>query len=202
VASRLQTFYAGLVFDGDAAQNEKVFRQLVENGVSLPHRIALKDKPLSPSMRLLYARARFELGQNYWRRVDFAESTRLLAEWTDGKRPDEARLLLALGIAMRGGPDNAADMMVRAPLRKLGIGNVAALDALTAEGGALQGHAAFDAALLAMLAAPAEANADYWRNVSRRFREAAAIIVDLPTKRDAEARAQEADQIAEAISQR
>lgn len=201
LASRLQTFYAGLLFDAAVVDNEKIFRQLIENGVSLPHRIALKDKPLSGTMRLLYARARFELGQNYWRSVDFAESTRLLLEW-EGARPEEARLLLALGIAMRSGPKDAADMMQRAPIHQLGIGNVAALDSMASEGGPLKGHAGFDAALLAMLAAPAEADADYWRAVAKRFRDAAAIIVDLPTKRDAESRAAEADQIAEAIAKR
>ena len=201
LASRLQTFYAGVIFPPEAAHDEALLRQLIENGVSLPHRIALAKKELTGQARLLYARARFELGQNYWRHVDFDEATRLIVEWP-GDKPDEARLLLALGIAMQGGPKNAAEMMVVAPTGKLGIGNVAALDALAGEGGALKGSAAFDAALLAQLAAPADADAAYWRNVASRFREAAGLIVDLPVKRDAEARAKEADEVAQAIKRR
>ena len=73
---------------------------------------------------------------------------------------------------------------------------------MAGEGGPLKGHAGFDAALLAMLAAPAEADADYWRAVAKRFRDAAAIIEDLPTRRDAESRAAEADEIADAIGKR
>jgi hypothetical protein len=203
LAARLQTFYASMIFAPDVAADEAMLRQLIENGVSLPHRIALGRVKLSPAARLYYARARFELGQNYWRSVDFDEATRLLVEWPDdAKRSDEARLLLGLGIAMQGGPKNAADMMERAPLQQLGIGAVAALDALSAEGGALRGLAAFDAALLAQLAAPAEADADYWRKVSERYRSAAAVLADVPHKRDAETRATEADAVAKAIAER
>jgi len=203
LASRLQTFYASLVFPPEVARDDAMLRQLIENGVSLPHRIALAKHQPSLVSRLYYARARFELGQNYWRSVDFAESVRLLHEWpaSEDKSP-EARLLLALGIAIRGGPSNAAEMMDRASANRLGIGNVAALDAMVAEGDHLVGATAFNAALLAQLAAPAQAGSAYWRDVADRFRRAAAVIADLPTKRDAQARAQEADLTARAIEQR
>ncbi|MCA9625347.1 MAG: hypothetical protein KC731_40270, partial [Myxococcales bacterium] len=77
-----------------------------------------------------------------------------------------------------------------------------ALDALADEGGALSGHAAFDAALIAQLAAPRDATADYWHKIAARYRVAADKLVDLPLKRDAEARASEADQVAAAIGAR
>ena len=93
-------------------------------------------------------------------------------------------------------------MMVKAPVHELGIGKVDALDALAAEGGTLAGHAAFDAALIAQLAAPKTADAKFWRGVAERYRKAASVIVDLPTKRDAEARAKEADEVAAAIESR
>src|SRR5690606_19414449 len=72
LARRVQTFYASLLFAPDRAQ--PLLRMLVERGVSLPHRIALRDATLTPAERALYARARFELAQNYWRRVDVDEA--------------------------------------------------------------------------------------------------------------------------------
>ena len=78
---------------------------------------------------------------------------------------------------------------------------IAALDALASAGGELAGHAAFDAALIAELAAPKGADEAYWRAVAERYRKAAGIIVDLPTKKDAEKRADEADDVAAAIAE-
>ena len=66
----------------------------------------------------------------------------------------------------------------------------------------IAGHAAFDAALIAQLAAPKSADAAYWRAIAERYRKAAGVIVDLPIKRDAEARAKEADEVAAAIESR
>src|SRR5690606_8921708 len=144
-----------LLFAPDRAQ--PLLRMLVERGVSLPHRIALRDATLTPAERALYARARFELAQNYWRRVDVDEAIVLLQGETDLDPP--ARLVLATAIALHGGPANAAEMMIKAPIDALGIGDVSALDALAAEGGPLAGEAAFNAAYISQLAAPASADA-------------------------------------------
>ena len=145
------------------------------------------------------ARARFELGQNYWRAVDFDEALVVLGSPKDLAPRD--RLLFALALGIPGGPENAAEMMEKAPIKQLGIGDVAALDALASAGGELAGHAAFDAALIAELAAPKGADEAYWRAVAERYRKAAGIIVDLPTKKDAEKRADEADDVAAAIAE-
>jgi hypothetical protein len=197
LASRLPVFYAGVLFPPEAAGDPAMLRSFAEKGISLPHRIGLRQTSLPPAARLLYARARFEMGQNYWRRVDFDETVRLLAD--GGRDSEEGKLVLALALALRGGPENAADMMVRAPLGDLGIGRTAALESLVDAGGWLGGSAAFDAALVRQLAAPATADASYWRAVAAGFRKAAAVLVDLQDKRDAENRAAEAEQTAQAI---
>jgi hypothetical protein len=200
LASRLPTFYASLLFDGELVNDAAMLRMFINKGLSLPHRIALAKADKSAEAKLLAARARFELGQNYWRAVDFDESVAALG--SPSGLSEEGKLLLALGIALRGGPANAAEMMVKAPIQELGIGAVRALDAMVADGGALAGHAAFDAALIAQLSAPKGADAAYWTGIAERYRKAAAVIVDLPVKRDAEARAKEADEVAAAIQAR
>lgn len=215
LASRLPTFYASLVFPADAATDATMLRMLINKGLSLPHRIALSKaqasekqatanqaaaKQASDERRRLLARARFELGQNYWRAVDFDEALRALGS-AEGLTP-QGKLLFALGLALQGGPANAAEMMVKAPVRELGIGDVAALDALAEEGGDLAGPAAFDAAYIAELAAPKSADAAYWRAIAERYRQAAERLVDLPLKKDAEQRATEAERVAEEIASR
>jgi hypothetical protein len=202
LAARLPTFYAGLVLGTDGVNDPIMLRMLIEKGMPIAHRIALSKTELSPPLRCLYARARFELAQNYWRSVDIDEAIGLLAQWpADSQRPEGASLLLALGIALRGGPANAAEMMVRAPLADLRIGNVVALDALADGGGKMATMAAFDAALIKQLSAPATATAAYWRDVAARFRKAAALMDDLHDRADAEQRASEAEQTAAAIEQ-
>ncbi len=200
LVARLPTFYAGLTLQADAVKEPLMLRMIIEKGLPIAHRIALGKTELSPALRLLYARGRFELAQNYWRSVDVDEAIGLLSEWpADRQRPPEASLLLALGIALHGGPANAAEMMVRAPLADLRIGNVVALDALADDGGKLAPMAAFDAALIKQLSAPATATADYWRDVAARFRKAAGLMQDVHDKADAEQRASEAEQTAAAI---
>ena len=63
-------------------------------------------------------------------------------------------------------------------------------------------QAAFNAALVAQLAAPANADAGYWRDVAAKFRKAAAAMADLHDRRDAELRASEAEQVAQDIESR
>jgi hypothetical protein len=114
---------------------------------------------------------------------------------------DGGKLLLGLALSLRGGPDNAGDMMVKAPVGELGVGHTAALEALAAAGGELASFAGFDAAYVRELAAPAQADAAYWRDVATRYRTAAALFQDGLKRKDAEARAREADATAEAAAQ-
>ncbi len=203
LAVRLQTFYAGMVFPPEAATEPAMLRMMVEKGLSLPHRIALHAKlktGVPNEVRLLAARARLELGQNYWRRVDFDEATRLLAEWpTASPLSPDGRLILAVALALRGGHAHAADMMVKAPLSDLGIGRVGALDAIVAEGARHAGRAAFNAALIKKLAAPATTPATYWQDLAKRFETASGLLEDARHKRLAEGYAEESAQTARAI---
>jgi hypothetical protein len=202
LAARLPSFYAGLVLDPTKASEPGTLRQLIEKGVPLPHRIALSKVELGAEARLLYARARLEMAQNYWRKVDVDELIGLLLPLSEPSRSAEASLLLGLGIALRGGPANAAEMMIQAPVSELGFGNVRALDALASGGAEVAGMAAYDAALLHELAAPASATADYWDKVAERYRRAAESSVDVRDKDDAEKRAGEAADTAAAIRAR
>ncbi|MBI4700602.1 MAG: hypothetical protein HY744_05470 [Deltaproteobacteria bacterium] len=203
LAARLPTFYAGLLIAPERAAEPTMLRMLVEKGISPPQRAALRAAALPPAVRALYARARLELGQRYWRRVDFDEAAGLLRELPAAERTPEARLVLALSIALRGGPANAADMMLRAPLAELGIGRVAALDALAAEtGGPLRPLAAFDAALVLDIAAPKDAGTGYWLALARRYRDAAAWLPEGAERAQAVERAREAEGTAKAIAPR
>jgi hypothetical protein len=200
LAARLQTFYASLVFPPEAATDPAMLRMLIEKGFSLPHRIALEDKLASgidDRVRLLAARARLELGQNYWRRVDFDEATRLLSK--QPSKTSDGKLILGVALALRGGHENAADMMVKAPLSDLKIGQVTALDSLVAAGGDHAGRAAFDAALIQKLAAPANAPPSYWTELAARFEKAKGLLKDIRHQKLAAGYAKEAKQTAEAI---
>lgn len=202
LAAALPSFYAGILLAPEAATRPTTLRFLVERGLSLPHRMAIKGAGdgIGPELRALYARARLDLGQRYWRRVDVDHATKLLAGWPkDPPRSAEQTLLFALALGLRGGPEDAAAMMRRAPLAALGFGNVAALDAVARGKGALAFAAAYDAAYLKNLAAPQGADTGYFADVARRFRDAAALAPDAASKKTAEDRAKAAEDTATAL---
>jgi hypothetical protein len=194
LAALLPTFYASLVFS--PVEAKEVLFAAGDKGIALPQRIALAGIRLDEASTLAYARARFELGRRFWRRVDINEAIVLLK---GVKLDDASRLLLATAIALRNGPANPAEMMIKAPLRKLGIGNIRALGALEGEGGPYAGHAAFNAAYISKLAAPADASAAYWQEVAARFRAAATKLRDPVHKRLAAEGAKEAEDTAKVI---
>ncbi|WP_437837310.1 hypothetical protein [Sorangium sp. So ce1153] len=199
LAARLPTYYAGRLLPADAAARPELLRVLLGRGVPLQHRAALRTaQQLSPEARLLYARARIELGRLYWRAVDFDQATALLTAWPEGTpRSPEATTLLALALGLRNGPEDAALMMRRAPLAGLGLGDVAALDwvARAKPASPYAGIAAYDAALIKQIAAPQGADARYWSDVAARFREAQALLTG-PLAQAAEERARAADEVA------
>ncbi|AUX20806.1 hypothetical protein SOCEGT47_012800 [Sorangium cellulosum] len=202
LAGALPTYYAGRLLPPEAAARPGTLRMFLERGVPLPHRAALRAAELSPEARLLYARARLELGRLYWRAVDFDQATALLTAWPEGAaRPAEATMLLALALGLRNGPEDAALMMRRAPLAGLGLGELAALDwvARAKPASPYAGLAAYDAALIKQIAAPQGADAGYWSDVAARFREAQALLSG-PLARAAEERARAADEIARAAA--
>ena len=116
-------------------------------------------------------------------------------------RTPEVELMLALALGLRGGPEDAAEMMRRAPLTSLGMGKVAALDAVATRQPPTThaGAAAFDAAVIRNVSAPQNADAGYWKDVSRRFRAAAKLLTDTQLRATAEDRARAADETAQAI---
>jgi hypothetical protein len=200
LALKLPTFYAGLVLPEAEAQKPAVLRAMIEQGISVPHRIALKTIDITPEMRHVYAHARLELGRRYWRSFDFDQAIVHAQAWPkDRPRPDELTLILALAIALRKGPEDAGAMIREAPRAALGLGNVAALDAVAAEKGRFAGVAAFDAAVVRQIATPANASADAWRDVARRFRVAEGLLQDPAQRGVAADRARAAEETAKSI---
>lgn len=203
VAAKLPTFYAGLVLAPDSALRPGTLRALLERGIPTPERLQLRvTAPLPTDVRALYARARLELGRLYWRTYDFDRAAVLASEVDAGQpRSAEATMILATAAALRGGPEDVAQLMRRAPLDALGMGEVGALDAVASATppGPFAGLAAFDAATIRQLAVPQGAGADYFRDVASRYRRAATLLSDRATRATAEERAKAAEATAEAI---
>ena len=157
-----------------------------------------RSPALQPDMRAAYARARFRMGQLYWRRVDFVEAAYAARQ---GGAPED-RLLLALCLALAQGPDGAAEMMRAPSAFALDLRHTEALDALVAEGGPMAGWAAFDAAHLRSLSPPdGPAAAPYFRELAARFRKAESLLTDPARKTLATRRAEEVDAILSAMEQ-
>lgn len=146
------------------------------------------------------ARARFEMGRMYWRRVDFVEAAYGAAKDTS----PEGRLLLATSLALAKGPKSAKEMMAAQSPSALGLGNTDALDGLTStpDAARVAGMAAFDAAHLRSLSAPDGAAAGPWfADVAARFEKAATLLEDPALKTRAKERAASADATAKAVGQ-
>jgi hypothetical protein len=202
LARKLPTFYAGMLLDDQAATRPGTLRMLLDRGIPLPQRSALRGAPLTKEARTLLARGRIMLGQTYFRSVDFDQAAALLSAWPEGEaRPSDATFALALAIALRGGPEDAADMMRKAPLALTGMGKVAALDYVTQSlpPPPEAGMAAFDAALIRQLTAPEGASADFFRELAARYQRAASRITAPDARALANERAKEAEQTAAAL---
>ncbi|MDI1483536.1 hypothetical protein [Polyangium sp. y55x31] len=199
LATKLPTFYAGLLLPKDAATKTGVLRSLIERGVPLSYRAALKNEKLADDARRMYARARVELGRVYLRAVDFDQAASLYAGLPEGARTDEDAFFAALVAALRNGPEDAATMVRSAPVSMLGMGQIAGLDAITKAKGPFAGAAAFDAALIKQITAPIGADAAYFRDVATRFREAGSLLTDAAQRKTAEDRAKAAEATASAI---
>jgi hypothetical protein len=172
--------------------------RFVIRGVPMPMRALLAKAPPA-EVRGLYARARLESARIYWRGADVDQAAVLESEWP-GVRPDDASLLLGIAIALRAGPEDAAEMMRKAPLVRGGEADVRALDALAAKPGfSYAGFAAFDAALIRQVFAPQGAPATYFQDLARRYRDAAGKLTDARQKAVAVERASAAEQTAVAI---
>jgi hypothetical protein len=196
VAAGLPAFYAGLVLDESILARPRTLALVAKKGLPITLRRALAtDKPSNEAKPIL-ARARFELGRAYFRNVDFDQAAQL-AHDVEG-RSDDTTLVLALAIALRNGPDDAAGLMRSGPLGSTGMGKVDALDRL-AQSGALAGVAAFDAARIKEIVVPEGATSAYFDEIAKRYRDAASKLTDAKLKALAEARAAAAEETSKAI---
>lgn len=203
LAARLPSFYAGLILAPETVVDPATARALLERGYPLPFRAAAreKQKELSKDAATLLARARIELGLRYWRAVDFDEAITLLQLIPEADRRPDHRLMLALAIALRKGPEDTIALMKAAGTAPPKFGDVRALEVIANESGKLAGHAAFDAALLRELAAPQGAPPAYFRDVAGKWRKAARLVQDDKAKAFAEDRASAMDSLAQNIAQ-
>ena len=178
-------------------------RGLLDRGVPAAARIELREAASLPAeVRALFARARLDLGRLYWRAFDFDRAAALASDVDGGKgRPADATMLLAVAAGLRGGPEDVAQLMRRAPMEALGMGKVAALDAIAGATppGPFAGMAAFDAAYLRELATPQGADAAHFQDVATRYRKAASLLSDAKERAKAEERAKAAEATAAAI---
>jgi len=202
LAAALPTFQAGYVLEPPLVLDPGVLRGLLERGIPLPHRAHLRDgaKELAPAVRSLAARGRVGLGIRTWHAVDFDEAIALLQGIPASDARPEHRLLLAIAIALRSGPDDLVELMRTAGAPPRRFGDVRALEVVANEAGSLAPLAAFDAALLRELAAPQAAPAAYFRDVATRWRKAARMAKEAGARSVAEDRANAMDAIAAELS--
>lgn len=196
LAARLPSFYAGILLDPKAATQAGVLAAFIGQGLPLAHRQALQTTPPSPEVAPHVARAYLALGQLYWRSSDFEEAAKAMSLVPAGSRTPELKLLAGLSMGLRGGPRDAAEMMVKSPLGMNLPGQRAALDALAAEGTPMSGAASFNSGYLMEIAAPEKADGVYFRSIAKRYRAAADTLTDPKQKAEADERARSAEAIA------
>jgi hypothetical protein len=199
LARALPSFYTGLILADRDPSDAALLRALLDRGLPRPMRAGLDAAKLTPQARELYGRVLVELGQRYWRSEDFERAARVLERGAGGKSSEGARLVRGLATALKGGPRDAAEMMLKGPFLPAGVGNVAELDGVAKGGGAVAGMAAYDAAFILQLVPPRDADKRFWRDVATRYRRAAKLLTDAEQRRRAEERAKGADEIAAAI---
>jgi len=197
LASRLPTFYLPFVLDNLDPTRPAMLRALLDRGAPPAVQEALSAAKLPPEARALHARLLVELGRRYWRSEDFARAADTIE--ADRKGTEAGELLGALAVALKGGPKNAAEMMVRG-ISSQSVANVAELDALAGKAKApIAGFAAYDAAYLLQIAPPGDADKKYWQQIAKRYRRAAKLLSDAAHKAEATQRAKAAEATANAI---
>ncbi len=199
LASRVPTFYLPLLVENLDVTKPSVLRALLDRGLPSPMHQALANATLTPEAKALYARILLELGQRYWRSEDLAHAAQV-ATGGDGKPTETGELISALALALKGGPKDAADMMLRGPVLPEGVGNVSDLDALAKKAKApISGYAAYDAGFILQLAPPANANKAFWQGVAKRYRQAARQLPSADQRTAATQRAKASEATAAAI---
>lgn len=200
LGSAVPTFYADKL--GSAAQLRERVPTLSHHGLPVVLQQSVEGpagEPLSPALQLSYALGLARMGQRYFSRADFERAGKLAeALRRSPKVSPAAKLLVALGKAFAGAPDDAAKMMIS------GLGkwqpDVAELDALAKGRDPVAGMAAFNAAFLLQLAAPQGSPPAYFADLSARYTHAAKLLSG-DRKQRAEDLADAADDVAKAVKQ-
>lgn len=199
LASRLPVFYLPFVVETLDVSKPSVLRALLERGISPAMQQTLSTTKLAPEAKALYARFLLELGQRYWRSEDFGRAADV-GRGGDDKPTEAAQLISALALALKGGPKDAAEMMLRGPTLPEGVGNVTDLDALAKKAkGPTAGFAAYDAAYILQLSPPSNADKAFWQGVAKRYQQAAKQLPEAAQKAEATQRAKAAEATAKAI---
>jgi hypothetical protein len=165
-----------------------------------PARNVWIDGAISKTDSGSFATERIEIGRTYWRRADFIEAA--YAAKSAGDVP-QARIVLALALALAHGPTSASEMMRVASPAALDLGHTEALDAVAAAPGPYAGMAAFDAAYLRWLCPPQDDGASAWlTDVAARFHKAESMLDDPEQKKIAGERARDAEAAAQATGKK
>lgn len=197
LAATLPTFITGLLIDPTLAVSDAgLLRSLLRRGIPTPMRAALKeaDATLTDEVRALYARGRLEMGFRYWRAVDFDTSVALFSKVSKSGLSPTDRLVFAVAIATRNGPEDVAVMMFKGAEFSPKFGDVRALDRVVAEATdpGVAGLAAYDAAVIRQIGAPFDADAAFWEALEQRYRNASSKLTDQKTRYEADERAKAA----------
>lgn len=177
LARTLPTPYAAPVLASEpAATSAAVGPCFLSRGLPTFVALAWKDAAQAETLPLL-ARAHFELGRTYVLASAFVEARTLYERLLDGQhgvlaQDDEWRFLTALSAPLAGGPEHAAALFQLGPRLPEALGETAALEALATKAGPWTGAAAFDAAYLRELTAPAGAP-DAWKRIAALYDTAA-----------------------------
>lgn len=203
LATKLPTFYAGIILATSDPNDPRLFRALIAQGIPSGVRANLGSSAQTGAMKALWARGLFELGRTYWNAADFRFAARAAQEVADSSGPsvdtDSARLVAALGGILASGPADAAQMMLRGPFIPSDVGKTSALDRIAASSSSVAAPAAFDSAYLRNLVPPVEPNPEFWKRLAEDYRRAAKRLKDPATARDAADRAKAAEDTAKTL---
>ncbi len=202
LAAVLPTFYTERLLGGGSWLEPSMLRAGLVKGLPPSAQRQLDQAGrLPPEVGRLYARALLELGRRYFRPSDFARASELARGAAGaGVGRSEAELLGALALALRGGPENAVQLMLTGPMLPEGMGDVTALDALAKQANELGGMAAFDAAHILSILPQANPDPELWHGIQRRFQRAAELLRNPEQKAQAKVRAEDAAAVAREIA--
>lgn len=180
LASRLPTFYAGLLLDPNAVLSAPMIAAFAQRGIPTPMRAALKESEdkLTDDARLEIARFKLMMGLRYWRSVDFDAAVAQLSKLSPEAKAADGALLHGVALALRKGPADVATLMLQVEPFGPKFGDVRALDWVRDEkpGTPEAGYAAFNGAVIRQIATPRDADAAYWTSLKERYETASKLL--------------------------